>query len=439
MSMTAQVAQSRPFCKAGRARLNSSRNAKVSSKAGLRAFGKSGQQPQCSMSVRPIMNVTEDVFDRILAPFDPIAEEASSSGMSAGQGGADPRAPVAAAADTDANMSAGQGGENPDAPVDAAADTDANDDDEAALPRLASVPVRPTKEEVDNHMTTHVPFRSWCPHCVRGKSKGLAHRRQAHEHEIPTLAVDYMFMTDSQNEGEETGMPILVSKDIVNGNCGTGMISARIVPQKGVHAYAVKQLSQDIGNLGHPSLIFKSDGEPALVALKNAVKDERSERIILEVSPVKESKSNGAIENAIQQVQGQIRTIKDCLEGRLGSRVSGSSPIFSWLVIHAAKTLNRYHIGKDGRTAYQRWKGKQFRREVTEFGEQIMYLRTGSVGRDKLQPRWELGTWLGVRDESGEIIVGTPVGVVKARDFKRLPSVEERWKSECVLGVQGSP
>ena len=80
---------------------------------------------------------------------------------------------------------------------------------------------------------------------------------------------------------------------------------------------------------------------------------ERSERIVLEESPVKESKSNGVIENAIQQVQGQIRTTKDCLETRLGRKIKGSENIFPWLVIHAARTINRYQVGRDGKTAYK--------------------------------------------------------------------------------------
>ena len=382
-------------------------------------------------SVRPILNVTEDVFDRILIPFDPIAEETNDSAMGTSQGGDLPPAVERSV------MNPAEIAVNP-APDEQDGD-DLGDHDEGMNPRIATLPIRPTKDEVEAHMITHVPYRSWCPHCVRGKSKGLAHRRQSRDHEIPTVAIDYMFMTDTQREDEEVGMPILVSKDLIHKSCGTGMISARVVPQKGLHAYAVKQLSQDLENLGHSSLIFKSDGEPSIVALKTAVKNERSERIVLETSPVKESKSNGAIENAIQQVQGQVRAVKDCLEGRLNNRLSGSCPVFAWLVIHAAKTLNRYHIGEDGKTAYQRWKGKPFRREVTEFGECVMYLKAGTSGRDKLQPRWERGVWLGIRDESGEIIIGTPEGVVKARDFKRLPSLEERWNFETICAVQGTP
>ena len=80
------------------------------------------------------------------------------------------------------------------------------------------------------------------------------------------------------------------------------MIFARVVPQKGVHPYAVKNTAADIALLGHPEIVFKSDAEPSIVALKEAVKMERHERIVMENSPVHESKSNGVIENTVQQV-----------------------------------------------------------------------------------------------------------------------------------------
>ena len=102
------------------------------------------------------------------------------------------------------------------------------------------------------------------------------------------------------------------------------------------------------------------------------MKQERAERIVLEESPVKESQANGAIENAIKQVQGQIRTVKDCLESRLELKLTGEETIFPWLVSHAAATINRHHVGQDGRTAYRRWKGKEFRREIAEFGEKVV-------------------------------------------------------------------
>ena len=30
---------------------------------------------------------------------------------------------------------------------------------------------QPNQEEYDEHMRTHIPFRKWCPHCVKGKGK----------------------------------------------------------------------------------------------------------------------------------------------------------------------------------------------------------------------------------------------------------------------------
>ena len=140
----------------------------------------------------------------------------------------------------------------------------------------------------------------------------------------------------------------------------------------------------------------------------------------MEASPVHESKSNGAIENAVQLVQGQFRSMKDCLESRLGSKQSCDSHLIPWLVLHACRTINRYHVGQDGLTAYQRWKGKPFKRDVAEFAERVMYLKAGSKGRDKFNCRWEAGIWLGIRDETGEVIIGTPEGVVKARDFSNV-------------------
>merc|ERR1712074_511408 len=118
-----------------------------------------------------------------------------------------------------------------------------------------------------------------------------------------------------------------------------------------------------IAPLGHPELVLKSDGEPAIIALKDAAKRERGERIVLETPLVYESQANGAIENAIQQVQGQFRVIKDALESRIGERISGDKHIVPWMISHAAAFINRYQIGQDCKTNYQRWKGKKFKRE----------------------------------------------------------------------------
>ena len=39
-------------------------------------------------------------------------------------------------------------------------------------------PSDPTQEEIDQHMCTHIPFRSWCAHCVMGKAKNQKHKKR---------------------------------------------------------------------------------------------------------------------------------------------------------------------------------------------------------------------------------------------------------------------
>ena len=65
----------------------------------------------------------------------------------------------------------GQGGvpENPD--TEEAGSSDDEDNNEAIPVNAAPRPNRPNKAEVDEHMLSHLPYRSWCAHCVKGTSE----------------------------------------------------------------------------------------------------------------------------------------------------------------------------------------------------------------------------------------------------------------------------
>ena len=52
-----------------------------------------------------------------------------------------------------------------------------DDEEDAVKAKNVKMEYQPTREEVEQHMVSHYPFRPWCRHCVRGKAKGKLLRR----------------------------------------------------------------------------------------------------------------------------------------------------------------------------------------------------------------------------------------------------------------------
>ena len=56
--------------------------------------------------------------------------------------------------------------------------------------------VKPSVQEWEDHMRTHIPYRKWCPHCVGGKRKAGEHSSTSDEikenEEVPVISFDYM-------------------------------------------------------------------------------------------------------------------------------------------------------------------------------------------------------------------------------------------------------
>ena len=103
-----------------------------------------------------------------------------------------------------------------------------------------------------------------------------------------------------------------------------------------------------------------------------------------------------------------------------------------WWVKYAAVLINMCRIGEDGKTGYERRRGRAWKKALPVFGECIWWMRPESAREKKLERRWENGIYLGVRRESTEIIVGNAKGVVKTRTFTVRPE-GQRWQNskEC--------
>ena len=144
-----------------------------------------------------------------------------------------------------------------------------------------------------------------------------------------------------------------------------------------------------------------------------------------EYSPVRSSGSNGVIERGIKEVQGQLRVMKSALDTRVGVDIRSTSNFLPWMVEYASVLINRYLVGKDGKTAYERLRGKKSKMLGFEFGESVHFRRIPLQGRlGKLD-----GLFVGYRTQSGEYMVANSEGAFKTRT-KRIPE-NERWnKSE---------
>ena len=49
------------------------------------------------------------------------------------------------------------------------------EEEEARAVNAPPIPCTPSLKEVLEHRLTHLPYRSWCPHCVRGKGRNDRH------------------------------------------------------------------------------------------------------------------------------------------------------------------------------------------------------------------------------------------------------------------------
>ena len=298
-------------------------------------------------------------------------------------------------------------------------------------------PKLPNRAEVEEHQKTHLPFRNWCKHCVRGRGVEEPHKRQKEEVGMPEIHVDFMFMGD---EGKDKKWTILVAKER-----STKMTMATVLPSKSSGAFAARRMVAFMREIGceFGDLMMKSDNEESIKALVSDVVRVRAAggpgRTNIETSKTYSSASNGVVERGIRSVQGMVRVLRSALEDRIGAKIDGEHGIWPWLVEYAAFLLNRGEVGHDGKTAYERCKAKRGKMPGLELGEKVLWRRKPVGNRlAKLTSLWEDGIFLGVKGSSGEFIIGNKLGVWKTRTMMRRP-VEERWNAENLELVGGVP
>jgi hypothetical protein len=123
--------------------------------------------------------------------------------------------------------------------------------EDASMVICPRLPYSPSKEEKRQHRITHWPYRSWCPECVMGKSRGTPHKFKSKSKKEPAIhpiiCFDYMFL-----DGKS---PTLVYRDKMSRT-----VFAHTVTQKGIgDGWILNKVVDDLDSLGYGRIIVKSD------------------------------------------------------------------------------------------------------------------------------------------------------------------------------------
>ena len=200
-------------------------------------------------------------------------------------------------------------------------------EEEAVLPKRALDPCAPTAAEVEAHQATHLPFRSWCTHCVRGRRDNLPHRRiPGDDREIPEISMEYCFL---RKRSEAQTQTILIMKDR-----GSKAIQAWLLKNTGTSTDEPAELAlEGVKNLGYLNRVYvKVDNEEALESVREELMRKLPQAALPIDPPAYESASSGMIECGVKILKGVIRVHLSALEAKINGMIPRSHPIFSWLV-----------------------------------------------------------------------------------------------------------
>ena len=183
--------------------------------------------------------------------------------------------------------------------------------------------------------------------------------------------------------------------------------------------YAIGRLAAEILGVGSVVVVVRSDHGPSIIALwVSAASRVRPDgvKVILGESAVADSRGNGLGESTVKEVKILARTLLSSLSAQYDYTFGGADAVVVWLARSCGQMLNRFRREPDGKTAYERRKGRTFQRKVPPFGvkilDQIPGITSRSHGPARVEPRWEDGVYLGLSDRTDEVYIGKSDGSV---------------------------
>ena len=267
--------------------------------------------------------------------------------------------------------------------------------------------------------------------CVKAKGTGAQHGRQTNkelakqEQYGPRIYSDFLYVCEV---GVSTPMLALRFSR-------SGRMAATALEQKGLTQYGVKFFAGFIQQTGVRMFINKSDGEPAMKALKDAAaKALEGIESIAQESPVGDHQANGDIESTVRTLKAQMGATRFALESRLGRQLAHDDPFLTRIPTFAGDTIARFRKVPDGETLWEREQGRKWAGGSLEFGERFFMKEakeraSGAVKRD-WEPKLIEARYLGQHARTGAMMSITADGIVCGRRGSRLPEAE-RWPSQA--------
>ena len=299
---------------------------------------------------------------------------------------------------------------------------------EARAPKVARTPGEPSLAERERHAATHLPFRSWCEACVRGRGRCSPRRRlPADDTKKPVVQIDYMYPFGNE------GLPCL---SVVDRQSGFGT-SLCVRSKGGTDPYAVAALAQMILELGYDDFVLQADQEPALVDLAKMALNKSGKKGALRLTPRGSSESNGKVERFHQATQGMSRSLVAQTEMSYDIKVGPDHFLAPWLVRHASFVNSRFLVHDNGKTSFEDHRGGGYKSELFIFAESVI-VKENEKRKAKLESDWLCGLWVGRSSTTDEHLVLTEKGVTKSRSVRRRAPSEKFDKS--LLGkAHGAP
>eukprot|EP00971_Amphidinium_carterae_P203550 4039581-Amphidinium_carterae.1 len=145
---------------------------------------------------------------------------------------------------------------------------------------------------------------------------------------------------------------------------------------KAVTAYTVDTSAAFVRRMSYMAAEILTDGEPAVIALAEAIKSKVAKygiRLTVINAPRYSPQTLGSVGKMQDLLGRQMRVLRACFQKRYNRELTPDSVLWPWLIRHAAWCVERLHVKGNQRTAYEECYGHQWNGVVVPFAEVCMF------------------------------------------------------------------